>query len=177
LREDRSCPECDTPVTLYAFPTLLHGVPAGATAQAIVEEEETTCFNHPNKRAEVTCETCGRFLCNTCDVEVQGAHHCPKCLASAYKTEDRYRTNYPRYDRLAAILAIFPVLIFPLLLISLITAPIALVLVFRFWRYDVKPVKYERSTAIVAFLLAALQVAIWAMAFIALLSSAPWQEF
>jgi hypothetical protein len=173
-REDSSCPACDSPVTLYAFPTLLHGVPTGDAAQAIVEEEETTCFNHPNKRAEVTCDTCGRFLCNTCDVEVRDVHCCPKCLAAACKTEGRYRTNFPRYDRLAAMLAFGPFFLFPLAFISVITAPIALVLVIRFWRYDAKPVKYERSMAILAFLFSALQVAGWAMLFVTLLADAPW---
>ena len=46
---------------------------------------EASCFYHPAKKAVLPCESCGRFLCAVCDVEMNGQHLCPACLASGKK--------------------------------------------------------------------------------------------
>lgn len=160
----QECPTCQTALSLYAFPAIQREVPEGEVGEAIIEEEETNCFNHMHKRAEVACGTCGRFLCSTCDIEMQGEHYCPKCFETAFQSEERFCGTFRRYDRLALLLAL-------LLPFSLITAPIALVLAIRFWRYEAKPVHYSRVIALCAIILSALQVAGWGMGFVVMLSS------
>ena len=38
-------------------------------ADALLSEGESSCFYHPNKRAVVPCDQCGRFLCTLCRVD------------------------------------------------------------------------------------------------------------
>ena len=171
----QECPTCQTVLSLYTFPAMLRGVPEGDLGEAIIEEEETNCFNHMHKRAEVACGTCGRFLCHTCDIEMQGAHYCPKCLEAAQYSEERFRTRYPRSDRIALLLAVVPIifLVFP----TLITAPIALVLAICFWRYEAKPIHYSRVIVVSAIVLSTIQIVAWGMGIVVFFSSLALQDF
>jgi TM2 domain-containing membrane protein YozV len=40
------------------------------------------CYNHPENEAVGTCTSCGKPICNSCLVEMQGKLICRNCLAS-----------------------------------------------------------------------------------------------
>ena len=42
---------------------------------------ETTCYRHPDQRAAVGCQRCGRPICPQCMTQASIGHHCPECLA------------------------------------------------------------------------------------------------
>jgi hypothetical protein len=76
-----------------------------------VEELESPCFYHADKRAVVPCQECGRFLCALCDIQLGATHICPACLGRANKQAlgspiERKRT---RYDQIVQSLLLLPV--------------------------------------------------------------------
>lgn len=40
------------------------------------------CFNHPDMEAIGTCVNCGKAVCESCAVDVEGRLFCQQCLAS-----------------------------------------------------------------------------------------------
>ena len=125
------CRGCGHRVRALVFPAIEHAA-IGAAPAAIGAEAEASCFYHPLSRAAQVCQECGRFLCNLCDLEVDGRHICPRCFESgisAHKIE-MAETRRTMYDTMALALSTLPVLlIWP----ALIGAPWALFLVVRRW--------------------------------------------
>src|SRR5438874_6597524 len=108
------CLACATPLQVDIFPALFRPLQTGRSGEAVVVETESSCFYHPQKKAVVHCEGCGRFLCALCDCELHGQHYCPQCLETGkrkgkIKSLENERT---RYDSIALGLAIAPLLIF-----------------------------------------------------------------
>lgn len=121
------CPACRTAVQCAVFPAL-HAAPRiGRPGEPLVEASEASCFFHPEKRAAVACEGCGRFLCALCELDLDGRHICPSCLTAGRKKGalgnlDRFRVSY---GGIALLVAVLPAIgAWPL---TPITAPIALV--------------------------------------------------
>src|SRR4051812_37349398 len=83
--ELKRCHWCQTPVMIEIFPAMNRPIAAGSAAEALMMEGESGCFYHPEKKAVVPCEACGRFLCALCDCEVRGQHFCPSCLETGRK--------------------------------------------------------------------------------------------
>jgi hypothetical protein len=82
------CPGCRSELFARAFPLLAQPPPAnpgGAGERAIAGE--AACFFHPEKRAERSCDRCGRFVCALCDLPMGGRHLCPACLSSGLEKE------------------------------------------------------------------------------------------
>ena len=79
------CPRCRAGVEFEVFPALFAGPRLGRAGEALVDASEASCFFHAEKRAAVACESCGRFLCALCDLEMEGRHICPTCLAAGRK--------------------------------------------------------------------------------------------
>src|SRR5437867_5418711 len=76
------CVSCGTAIRAIVFPSLLRKFTPGESAQTLVLDTQASCFYHAQKTAVVACESCGRFLCALCDVELHGKHFCPACLES-----------------------------------------------------------------------------------------------
>src|SRR5580658_8979442 len=74
------CPACSIPIRIEVFPALSAPQAVGQSGETILVEGESSCFYHPAKRAVVACESCGRFLCALCDLDLNGQHLCPGCL-------------------------------------------------------------------------------------------------
>ncbi len=94
------CPRCRTRAEFESFPALFAGPRIGRPGEALVDASEASCFFHAEKRAAVACESCGRFLCALCDLEMDGRHICPTCLAAgrkkgALKNLDQFRVIWP----------------------------------------------------------------------------------
>ncbi len=160
------CPSCASPLQVEVFPALFRGPEAGATGEAITAEGEASCFFHPQKRAALPCEGCGRFLCQLCDVELNGQHLCPTCLDLGKKKGKLKSLENHRvlYDRAALLCTTLPLLlgIWP----SAAGAPIGLYLCIRYWNAPGDYVRPTKWRFIVAGILAVGEIIGWIIAII-----------
>lgn len=152
-----SCPSCEATFRMHVFPALIRPETASVAAP-ILEEGESSCFYHPHKRAVVACESCGRFLCALCDIEVGDQHRCPGCLSSAGRKTPELEKRRTLYDGIALALAVAPILFWPL---TLITAPAAMYITIRHWRTPLSIFPRTKIRFVIAFLLAGAQVFGW----------------
>ena len=160
-----TCLRCDSQIQVEVFPALFRSAAVGAAAETIVAEGEAGCFFHPQKRAIVPCESCGRFLCALCDVELHGQHLCPACLElgrkqGKLKSLENHRTLY---DSAALLCATLPVLVglWP----SMIGAPMALFLCVRYWNAPSNYVRPGKWRFILAAILAVAEIVGWIVFF------------
>ena len=161
------CPACNVPLQVEIFPSLFRKITPGQSGEALMVEGESSCFFHPQKKALLPCDSCGRFLCALCDCQLNGQHFCPTCLETG-KTKGKIKSlenQRTLYDSIALSLAVYPLLIF---YFTLITAPMTLFVAIRFWRSPLSIVRPGKIRFVVAIILALLQIAGWVMIFIAL---------
>jgi hypothetical protein len=157
------CPNCAIPLQVEIFPALFRSAPTGRDGETALVETESTCFYHPQKKALLPCEECGRFLCALCDCELHGKHYCPACLEVG-RTKRKIKsleTERTLYDSLALSLAIIPLLIFYL---TFVTAPAALYIAVRYWNAPRSIVHRSKIRLVIAILLASLQIIGWGIA-------------
>ena len=129
------CPACRSVLELEVYPALFAGPRIGRPGEPLVDASEASCFFHAEKRAAVACESCGRFLCALCDLEVDGRHICPSCLAAGRKKGamrglDQFRLSWPGIALLMAI--VLPLAFYPLT--PLWGASALVVLAIGFWK-------------------------------------------
>jgi hypothetical protein len=93
------------------FRAFFQPVPRGRDGDPVLIEGEASCFYHPQKKAAVPCEACGRFLCALCDCELHGKHFCPACLETGKQKGKIQKLESQRtlYDNIALALAVYPV--------------------------------------------------------------------
>jgi len=165
------CRGCGRLIRVETFPALLARMVPGQDGRPLVVGDDASCFYHPTRQAEVVCESCGRFLCALCDLEIKGRHLCPACLEKT--TQDapgpelvKERT---RYDKVALALAVLPIIT---IWGTLLGAPAALFMVFRYWNRPGSLVGKgrwrPRLTFIVAAAVALLEIAGWAAGVVAI---------
>jgi len=53
------------------------------------EVGELRCYLHPEAEARLTCALCGRALCDSCAVQVEGKAYCRPCLKEAVGADGR----------------------------------------------------------------------------------------
>lgn len=162
-----ACSNCDAQFYVAVFPALSRPLAAGQPGQAIVLDGEASCFYHPQKRALVPCQTCGRFLCALCDVELNGQHLCPACLESgqAKGRLTQLQKRHVLYDSVALTLAIAPLLFWPLTCLS---APATLYIAIRHWKTPLSILPRTKIRYLVAMVLATVQLAGWGLVIYAL---------
>lgn len=161
------CPACGAALQIEVFPALFRKIASGQSGEVILVEGESSCFYHPQKKAVRPCDGCGRFVCALCDCELHGQHFCPACLETGrtkgkIKSLDNQRTLY---DNIALALAIYPMLIF---YFTLVTAPMALFVVIRYWRSPQSILHRTKIRYIAAAVIALLQIGGWTALFIIL---------
>ena len=163
-----ACRRCGQVVQAYVFPARWESR-AGAMPERVVAAEESGCFYHPANRAAVICDSCGRFLCTLCDLEVGGRHLCPGCLESglAKREVTAFEKQRFRYDTCALALATLPVL---LIWVPVITAPIALYLAVKHWKTPLSLVPRSRWKLALAGALGLVQI----LAILGLIGFAVW---
>lgn len=121
------CAHCSRPVSVRVFPAALR-LRAPAMPEQILAGGEAACYNHPQYRAAVACDECGRFLCRMCDLgSGEPPHVCPACLERRETTSQHERVNH---DSIALALATLPMLTCWL---TVFTTPVALFLTARSW--------------------------------------------
>jgi hypothetical protein len=130
--QPEECTYCHRQTFAFAFPALIRPPEQAKTGEQILIEGDASCFFHTQKKAVVSCEHCGRFLCSLCDIEFGGQHLCASCI-EAGKKKKTFKTLEDRrvlYDDLALALSIVPMILF---YVVIITAPISIFLAIRHW--------------------------------------------
>jgi hypothetical protein len=163
------CPSCNSALQIEIFPALFRPAETGHAGDVIMLEGEASCFYHPQKKAVLPCEGCGRFLFALCDCEHRGQHLCPSCLETGrtkgkIKSLENKRTRYDNMAFLMAIIAFLP----PIIYLSFITAPATLYIAIRYWKSPFGLTQRSRTKLVIAALIATLQIAGWAALLIAL---------
>jgi len=159
------CPSCFVDTEVTVFPAFVRPPAVADTGERLQAEGEASCFYHPQKRAVLACDRCGRFLCALCDISFRHEHVCPGCLETARtrKKSPDLENRRMLYDEIALGLAIVPLLFF---WISLLTAPVALYYVIRYWRAPTSLLpRWSKTRFVCAGLLALLQLAVWCFVF------------
>jgi hypothetical protein len=161
------CPACGVPLQVEIFPALFRKIAPGQSGETVIVEGESGCFYHPQKKAVLPCDGCGRFLCALCDCQLNGQHFCPACLETG-KTRGRIKSldnQRTLYDSIALSLAVYPLLIF---YFTVITAPMALFVAIRYWKSPPSLVHRGKIRFVVAVILALLQIAGWGILIVTL---------
>jgi hypothetical protein len=159
-REHAFCAACRAPLSAMVFPAFFSKLETPSRGTPVLEAGESSCFYHPQKRAVVPCDRCGRFLCSLCQVEFMGQNWCAGCIyAGSQKGQlahlDSHRTLY---DNLTLMLATLPVLLF---FFTIITAPVTLYMTARYWRAPSSILPRTKIRFYIAALLATVQIAAW----------------
>jgi hypothetical protein len=147
------------------FRAFFQPVPRGRDGDPVLIEGEASCFYHPQKKAAVPCEACGRFLCALCDCELHGKHFCPACLETGKQKGKIQKLESQRtlYDNIALALAVYPVALVFGIYFTCITAPMSLYMAFRHWHAPSSVVRQNKIRYVLAIVLSALELAAWAV--------------
>lgn len=162
------CPSCGTALQLEVFPALFRAVAPGQAGESLVLDDESSCFYHPGKKAVLPCEGCGRFLCALCDVEFGGRHLCPACIEAGLEKQGEGvpKKDTVRYDDVALTCAAVSLMFF---WTTLITAPITIFIVLRYWKRPLGIGRTSRWRFVVALLLALAELTGWGIAALVLI--------
>lgn len=163
LPEPAGCPGCGNLLEVRVFPALFRRIAPGKTGETVLEESESSCFYHPEKKAVLPCEACGRFMCALCDCELDGQHLCPNCLDTGKKrgkitSLENHRTLY---DSMALTLAVLPILTIFGSCFVIVTSPVAIYLAIRHWNTPTSVVRRSKWRFVAAIIFGALSLLIW----------------
>jgi hypothetical protein len=155
------CPRCARPTQITLFPVFDRPATAGPAAEKVVVDGEATCFFHPQHRAYVPCDVCGRFLCALCDLNVQGRHLCPACLEAATRKNNlpSLEQSRTRWDQIVSLVLFLPLLVFCLVYFIPLTSLAALALIISKWKAPRSLVINTRVRFIVYAVVAILEFA------------------
>jgi hypothetical protein len=156
------CSICSSLIRADVFPAAYKSFQEGSAGELLLLDDESSCFYHPNKQAVSTCSYCGRFLCSLCDIDFNDNHMCISCIESGKKKGKivKLEDKRIRYDNVSFGLAVLPIFVWPL---TLITAPVAVFCVFRFWNKPSGIIRKSRFRMILALIVALMQIAGWSI--------------
>jgi len=144
------CASCTSATWATMFPAAFEP-PKSAAAEALAEATEASCFYHLTKRANVACDSCGRFLCKLCQMELGGQTLCPSCVEGGRRKRTLTKLDSHRvlYDSIALGVATIPIL---MIYIVPFTAPAALYIAIRHWKDQASIVPRSRIRLYLAVL-------------------------
>ncbi len=158
--ETVQCVKCQSALFGRVYPAIGKPVEAAATGERALDGD-SVCFFHPGKKAALSCERCGRFVCELCDMPLGARHLCPACIESGLGTEKlpELVTRRTCWSRIALGLAILPILLGFLFPLWLITGPTAIILALYGWNKPGSLVHGRRRvTAVISIVLGLLQI-------------------
>ena len=159
------CRKCRSLLQVAVFPAQQVGTVLGLRAEKLIDDEKASCFFHPGNQAVIPCDSCGRFLCSVCDVEIVGQHLCPACIEVGSEKKENKLTAFDSkrflYDSLAIRMAILPLVVTPL---------ISLYLAMRHWSAPRSITHPSCFKWIVAIVIAIIQLALWGSFFLNLVN-------
>lgn len=156
----QACPSCAVELRVEVFPALFREE-AVTPAERVLDASEAGCFYHPEKKAAVVCDACGRFLCALCDVEFDGRHICPACLERGGEKGKipKLQNSRARHDHIALALAVLPMIT---IYFTVFTAPAAVFYAIWHWNSPGSIVpNWRRLILSIAILVASLQIITW----------------
>jgi hypothetical protein len=167
------CPVCQAKIQAAVFPAAFREITPGRSGERILVEGESSCFYHEQKKAVVPCDSCGRFLCALCDVDLDGKHLCPQCLDTGRQKGalQQLETRRVLYDNGALILALAPMVIFIFWVFTLITAPLAIFLAVMAFFKPNSILGFSRVKAIAAILIGLFQIVVWVLMFLGVIEN------
>jgi hypothetical protein len=144
----------------------------GKSAEAVHCQGQAECYYHPGKIAVAPCSGCGRLLCALCEIPFDGRTLCTNCLLSGRDSQQLPSLEKERflYDNLALALAAWPIIIFPFILFTIITAPAAIYVVLRFWGSTHSLLPRTRYRFVLALLIALAELVGWVTLIVGMLS-------
>lgn len=159
------CSNCATRFRAELFNAFHRPISLGQTGEVVQAQGEAECFYHPGKKAVVPCAGCGRLLCALCEIPFDGRSLCTNCLQSGRDKQQIESLEKSRtlFDSLALHLSFWPLIFFPLTLIS---APAVIYLVLRYWSAPASILPRTKFRHILALLLAGGQLAGWVIFFV-----------
>lgn len=127
------CPACRSQLRAATFPAFENPPTAVSTSSGEhALDGEAACFFHPEKRAVLACEGCGRFVCALCDVPLGTRHLCPTCLGASKAPE--LVTHRWCWSNVALLLGVGPlVLAFGMWPMLVMTGPAAIFMALWSW--------------------------------------------
>ncbi len=127
-----SCGSCSADISALTFPAVARRSPAVAGPDT--PGAGAMCFFCEGRSATTFCESCGRLICERCEIDWAGQTTCLTCVHAnrEVRDADSYRSRRVLYDNLALSLLLWPLIVPVYGLFGMaLTAPIALFLVIR----------------------------------------------
>lgn len=141
------CPACRSQLSAVFYPAFLNPPePVSTSSGERALDGEAACFFHAAKRATLSCDQCGRFLCQLCDMPLGSRHLCPVCLGAS-RTGDLVR-HRAKWQNVALLLGVAPFfagwIVWPSIFIS---GPAAVIVALWSWNKPGSLVKGQRHWA------------------------------
>ena len=161
------CPQCNRRLTVARFPQFFLEKSPTLRPEKRVADDDAACFFHPENRATLSCEKCGRFICSVCDLPLGAEHLCPACLTSGLADAKLPQLVTKRFiwSKVALALGFLPLFFGPLFFpLFIVTGSLCFYLaIASFRRPGSLTSKRPTITASIAILLAIIQLTVWAM--------------
>jgi hypothetical protein len=130
---------------VWRFPSVQHDASLVAPGEIAVPGE-AVCFFHSEKKAERTCDRCGRFICTLCDLPLGTRHLCPTCVTGGLESDKVPELVAQRFiwAGLSFSLGLLPLLLLFLWPLWVITGPAAVFCGLWGWRRPGSVVRGKR---------------------------------
>ncbi len=150
------CDYCNSRQYMEFFPAFLKEYEKGKKPEQLITNEHSSCFFHPDKVAAVACEGCGVYLCDLCDLYIDGRHLCPKCFKEGKDNISSFTNHVVLYDSI-----VLSVVVLSCLIPYIVIGTIPFVIVFSIMKWNKVNTPYKRRSKLrfsVAITIAMLQV-------------------
>lgn len=129
--EPLPCTRCETAVQAWVFPAAWTD-PNGRIPTPLSNLASASCFHHPSNQADLACTLCGRFVCSVCATGTADHAVCNLCFdRGSAQNDPRFQRRATLHDGIGLALALLPL---PMLVLTLITGPLAFVYTLVTWR-------------------------------------------
>ena len=160
-----ACPQCRAGLSGALFPAFWQPAPSAFSLAEHAGDGEAVCFFHPENRAALSCERCGRFICAVCEFNIGARRICPSCLSSGLAGEKLPELIPWRFiwSDAALFTGLMPLLLgifmWPFIVVS--GAAAIFLAIFGWKRPGSLPRGRRRGAAMVGIVGGAVQIAIW----------------
>ena len=159
-----ACPHCHALVSGEFFPVFWWPPAAGSGLADRADDGDAVCFFHPENRAALSCDRCGRFVCTVCDMPLGARHLCPTCLSSGLGAEKLPELIVRRFhwSNSALLAGLLPLVAFFIWPVFVVTGPLAIFCALFGWkRPGSLPRGRRRWVAVIGLVLGVVQLAVW----------------
>ena len=174
------CPGCRARLSGALFPVFWQPAPAASGLADSAGTGEAVCFFHPENRAALSCDRCGRFVCAVCDMPLGTRHLCPACLSSGLGGEKLAELVVRRFlwADTALLAGLLPLLaglfVWPGFIVS---GPAAIFCALFGWKRPGSLPRGRRHwVAVLGLILGLLQLAVWFGMFFLFTNSSLWAK-